>query len=502
MKNQVAILHGWSDNSDSFKPLAAFLKKNDFKNVSLWLGDYISKDDDVRIVDIAKRMEAVVRKKIEDGNLSEPFDLIVHSTGGLIARHWLDAYYTTQRRRLPVRRLIMLAPANHGSPLASMGKSMAGRIMKGLDNWLETGTHILNALELASPFQWDLAERDLFVPIGQAQASGIYGWGKGKVAVFVLTGSHPYWGFRSLVNENGGSDGTVRVCAANMNVQGRILDFTQGPKADTPKVSSWRRRNHGTTLPFAILPDRDHELITLPNPPQEDRHTNGPVEADLGKLILAALACEDMRAYRSLAREWEEISTETAQLVEKDQKRKNMFRRPRGSPEYFHQYYQVNIRVIDDHGNPVPDYFFEFFGPGNRGTLAGASFHRQIIEDIHKNSQTPHSICFYVNRYKLIREFYGRELKGREKILNATLSAIPPGSNVRYFSAYDHAAKGRMAVHRLPGVDAGIDVGSENFDWLKSYDDEQKWLHRNCTHYVQIIVPRMPIDKVFTLKRY
>ena len=56
MPKQVAILHGWSDDSDSFKPLAKFLKKNGYRTVPLFLGDYISLRDDVKIDDVAKRM--------------------------------------------------------------------------------------------------------------------------------------------------------------------------------------------------------------------------------------------------------------------------------------------------------------------------------------------------------------------------------------------------------------------------------------------------------------
>ena len=35
----VVIVHGWSDTSDSFKPLANFLEKSGFKTTLLWLGD-------------------------------------------------------------------------------------------------------------------------------------------------------------------------------------------------------------------------------------------------------------------------------------------------------------------------------------------------------------------------------------------------------------------------------------------------------------------------------
>ena len=137
--SQVVILHGWSDKSSSFKPLAEFLQANGYDAIPIWLGDYKSLDDDVRIEDVGKRMESVLRQLIDEGPLEPPFDLIVHSTGGLVAREWLSAHYAHDMGACPVKRLIMLAPANFGSRLASTGKSLVGRVIKGWDNWFASG---------------------------------------------------------------------------------------------------------------------------------------------------------------------------------------------------------------------------------------------------------------------------------------------------------------------------------------------------------------------------
>ncbi len=63
--NPVVIVHGWSDTSDSFKPLAQWLKGQGFKTLNLFLGDYISMEDDVTIDDAAKAMEAAVAAQIQ-----------------------------------------------------------------------------------------------------------------------------------------------------------------------------------------------------------------------------------------------------------------------------------------------------------------------------------------------------------------------------------------------------------------------------------------------------
>lgn len=152
----VLIVHGWSDNSESFQPLADFLKNNGFKPVLLWLGDYISMDDDVKVEDVAKRMHVLINEKLISGELKKPFDMIVHSTGGLVAREWITAYYLDDVASCPLKRLVMLAPANYGSKLASMGQSLLGRIFGGWSNWFHTGKEMLASLELSSPYLWRL----------------------------------------------------------------------------------------------------------------------------------------------------------------------------------------------------------------------------------------------------------------------------------------------------------------------------------------------------------
>ena len=191
---QVVVLHGWSDSSESFDPLIAFLKENGFSVASLFLGDYISLRDDVRIEDVARRMEEVVREKMARSKgakdrLDKTFDLVVHSTGGLLARRWISEYYKSTK--CPVRNLLMLAPANFGSRLAHKGRSMLGRLFKGnLTTGFQVGEEMLYALELASPFQWELAQKDLFVPEDGGDSTAFYG--PKKTRPFVIVGTHPY----------------------------------------------------------------------------------------------------------------------------------------------------------------------------------------------------------------------------------------------------------------------------------------------------------------------
>lgn len=478
--SQVVILHGWSDKSSSFKPLAEFLQANGYDAIPIWLGDYKSLDDDVRIEDVGKRMESVLRQLIDEGPLEPPFDLIVHSTGGLVAREWLSAHYAHDMGACPVKRLIMLAPANFGSRLASTGKSLVGRVIKGWDNWFASGAEMLTALELSSSYQWNLAQRDLFVPEHLDGAPALYG--ADGVWPFILTGTHPYTSrLRQIVNENGG-DGTVRACAANLNTRGLTIDFSSDE--DQPVLTPWRLRDD-SAFPFAVLADRTHSSIIKPE--GSDVNSSDALKGRLRELLLAALGCDDFATYRQMATDWHAVSEETAALAHDEQRRRDAFSsRSQPEAEFFHQYMQVNVRVVDDHGNDVHDYFLEFSGPDDeRGDDSSVYFHREVLEHVHTFGGNASQRCLYLDRTDLRYNYYEAIRGDVARVLNMSLSAAPPGDNVRYFDSFRTGARGMLPLH------------FEDQD-----EDRVRWLKRNTTHFVKIVIPRQPREQVFKLKSF
>lgn len=419
----------------------------------IWLGDYPSMDDDVRIEDVAKRLDVAIKEKLASGDLDNPFDMIVHSTGGLIVRSWLAQYFP-EGKSSPLKRLIMLAPANFGSKLASTGKSMLGRLTKGWDNWFHTGTEMLNALELASPYQWNLAQHDLF-----GLGSPIYR--EKGVWPFVIMGSHPYTSaIRRIVNENG-SDGTIRVSAANLNVRGITVDFAANE--GDPRLTPWPFRDPSLRIPFAVLPNRSHGSIIDQSAP--DTKVAPLPDGDVGDLILAALRANDFSAYQSLATSWAALTDQTATRNDPD-------------PEYFHQYFQVIVRVVDDHGNDVTDYFVEFFDRTINGEDETVLLHRKVIEDVHTNKISPSYRCFFVDYTDLINLYYETDFGGKRPTeVVMSLSAAPPGKNVQYFEDSAKGALGQIVVH--------------------SKDGAKGFFTPNQTHLVKIIIPRNPHSNVF-----
>ena len=487
---QVVVLHGWSDESKSFKPLTAFLKKNGYKVTPLFLGDYMSLRDDVRIEDVGRRMEEVVREKMAKPStardrLAPTFDLVVHSTGGLLARWWISEYY--KDRKCPVRNLVMLAPANFGSVLAHTGRSMLGRLFKGYKTGFEVGEEMLRALELGSKFQGDLADRDLFLE--NSSDNSVF-YGPDKVRPFVITGTHPYGQItRKLVNENG-SDGTVRVAAANMNARGVTVDFTAS--LEEPDVRAWRRRGGaGLNFPLAVLPDRDHGNVVRP---EDDGYAKVPeYRGKLGEIILAALSTSTAAQYKARAEDWEDLSLDTRTFAgagkEAKAHRRSVFGSNEPEAEYFHEHYQLVIEAVDQFGAPVPEFFVEFFPEPKKlkrfSAFSKASyfFHDEVLEDIHVNRRSPSRRCFFIDRYDMMREggFYSQVPKSGQQSLAMTMTASDPGDNVSYFA---HGAPSSRGIVKLHGK-------------LKA----DRWLKRHCTHFVRVIVPRVGADKIFKLKR-
>lgn len=474
MPRQIAILHGWNDSSRSFRKLERFLAAEGYDITRIWLGDYISTDDDVRIEDVARRMQAVLLEMRDAGELEPAFDLIGHSTAGIIMREWAVIYYP-DGQNCPVQRMLMLAPANFGSRLATLGNSFVGRA-GALRNGFQSGREMLNALELGSPYQRSLVTRDLLDPDG----GGTGPYGLDGIWPFVITGSRGYRGARSLVNEDG-SDGTVRVPAANLNTAGITVDFSQNTLE--PNVRAWNSRTGGMNIPFAVLPDRDHTQIKFPG------DHGGAVEeisSRLGALILEALACETSDQHQQIAARWRNVSEQTAALAADTQRLRSLFNRNLPRVQEVHRYLQVVTRVRDDQGEPVNDYFIEFFSPDGASDASLRRFQADVLDHVHVNKLDPSVRCFYIDRDDLMARFYRKRASGRGvRQLAASIVAANPGRNIRYFDKERQGARGRLLLHCEREPDRA-ELG-------------QRRLQRNSTHFIDIIIPRKPLDRVFTL---
>lgn len=154
----------------------------------------------------------------------------------------------------------MLAPANFGSPLAHKGRALYGRVIKGFNakKRFQTGAHILRALEMASPYSWDLAQRDRFQDNAMT-ASG--------VRTTVIVGNAGYNGISSLANELG-SDGTVYAATSNLNCAAIEVSFPAGDRR--PQFNAIRKSRGDTA--FLLMDDFNHTSIAYNDPKHSENN--------------------------------------------------------------------------------------------------------------------------------------------------------------------------------------------------------------------------------------
>jgi len=368
---------------------------------------------------------------------------------------------------------------------------MLGRVLKGWRTGFETGEEMLRSLELASEYQWDLAQSDLFVPDGWSPGSAPAFYGRGGVRVFVITGTVGYPGAMSALVNEPGADGTVRAAAANLNAYGRTVDFSGGPDLlAAPAVTEWRRRGGtGNQFPLAVLPDRNHGDIIRPDDPGA---SNDPdLRAQLGALILEALRATPTSYARIRDRWREEVCMATRRVAGAGEAGlARTFGSDAPDARCFHEHFQLIVRVEDEFGEPIPDYFLTFTGKPEsrllrlvvRPTRSSAFFHEKVLVDTHSYRPQNANRCFFVDRYEMMRPggFYDRIEAGHDKALAFAVTAADPGRNISYFTPKPKD-RGVVEIHRQ-GQGA-------------------RWLKRHSTHFIHVIVPRAAKTDVFSLAR-
>lgn len=409
MSRNIVLIHGWSDESKSFKKLQLFLReKLSATTHVISLADWVSMDDDVTYRDLARAMQnawEAYQLPTQPGSV----DVVVHSTGALVTREWMTTFHRPDT--VPIKRFLMLAPANFGSHLAHKGHSFLARAFKGWGSGFQTGKKILQGLELASEYTWALAERDLFV----AEADRWYG--RDRILATVLVGNTGYDGISSIANEDG-SDGTVRISTANLNALRVSLTFTPG----NPVPTFAEQRSRGD-IAFAIQDRENHSTIAFKD--------KGPVNPKTADLILAALKVVD-------ADFPEQTGHPFAWQRQLDAAR---------TPGQKDPGYQNSVVFLhDDLGQDIDDYFFEFYRK-----LKGADnafekfFYESVVRHVHRYERRPALRALYLN----IDAF--RKITAEEKVDPLYLSVAaspefsPPKQPVGYLS-FGEGDLGRYAI--------------------------------------------------------
>lgn len=331
---RLIFVHGWSvTNTNTYGELPQALSKAvkgsdlDLDIQHLYLGRYISFHDEVTVDDISRALDRALRDLPGNSDVKiSPFSCITHSTGGPVVRHWINKYYGAAKvKELPLKHLVMLAPANHGSSLAKLGKARVGRIKAWFDG-VEPGQRVLDWLCLGSDGQWRLNEEYLNYDFA---SKGFY--------PFVLTGQgidKKLYDFLNSYLKEEGSDGVVRVAGANTNYRYFLLKqnratFVLEPegKVRTPKTTA-----------FGVYKDYSHSGSKMGIMRSiKEKNTGSPIVVD----IIKCLSVDSAKGYKTRA-------MELAQLTKEQQKKGE-------------RYSMIVFNVRDDQGERIGKDNYDLF---------------------------------------------------------------------------------------------------------------------------------------------
>ena len=405
----VIFVHGWSvKNTNSYGGLPAWLQQQGtrYKIQNVYLGKYISFDDTVTVDDISRAFDQAVREALGP-SIKDGFACITHSTGGPVVRKWMDLFYRDKLKSCPLSHLIMLAPANHGSALAQLGKGRLGRLKASLLEDAEPGVRVLDWLELGSEQSWALNEAWLDY---DCMAGGVY--------PFVLIGQSIDRAFYDHLNsytDEAGSDGVVRVAAANMNYC--LLRLHQD--GDDLRMDIQR---HSTPMALGVLPGLAHsgndmgiiKSVTLQN----------AASHPTVKWVTRCLQVNSAADYASVSADLAKL-TGTTQENERVERVKKLF----GSVTYrTSRYCMLVFKLIDDRGDTLTDYdLYITAGPEYSPDELPTGF----FVDRQRNQRNPGKLTYYLDYDVLTAGLSKPQMEGK---LGLRIIARPtPGNTALAF---------------------------------------------------------------------
>lgn len=452
MVGRTVIIHGWSDCSESFRHLKKALATEGIGQIQdIFYADYQSREDNVTFEDVVGGLDDALREHgLLDGR---KFNVVVHSTGGLVIRHWIWRYWRDRIEDCPVSNLVMLAPANFGSPLAHRGKSFLGRLFKGrwkIGDFLEVGQRLLSGLELASPHQWRLAHRDL---LGDENF-----YSGDRVRLTVLVGLDDYSGLRGWVNKPG-TDGTVVIAGTPLNSIKVTLDFSQGRGP-----VRWDIGKNVARFAFGVLPGYDHGSIVS----AFEGHRKGSKDP----MVTHTLAALRVRTQKQFDAHAKRLEAATRKAYDPAARAGDKAPPPR--------FQQFLLRAVDDQGEPIRDFTLEFFVrrteradrdnrvlTGTRSTKA----ERKYSEDVNK------ALC---------SEFHAHRDDPSFRRMLVDFEEVKPCVPEGYLLA--------MRMH-VPRVDRGIFYDTSNTQdvviWDPGNEKGPTFFYENTTTLVELVVDRV-----------
>lgn len=386
----LVFVHGYSvTNLDTYGELPLRLRNEatargfEVSIENIFLGRYISFNDEVRLDDVSRAMHLAVRQQIPNDTR---FVCITHSTGGPVVRNWHHLFYENQKSVCPMSHLIMLAPANNGSTLAQLGKTKLSRVKSWFDG-VEPGQKILDWLELGSSEAWNLNKNWILNGDKEISENGIF--------PFVLTGQDIdrklYDHINSYTGELG-SDGVVRVSSANLNstyinLKQQALVST-GTRIAATNLEVFDSEDAPVTA-MRIISQKSHSGDKMGIMRSVLQETSDQISAET---IQAIFECINVKSTIDYLKVCELFSAQTIQL-QKDfliETEKKLLK----STIYIHdRYCMVIFRIKDSEGYALTNFDLLLIGPNDDPDMLPSGF----FADRQCNKNNASIITYYFN---------------------------------------------------------------------------------------------------------
>lgn len=356
MTTKVFLVHGWSvSETKTYQALHERLSKNGYDLKDVFLGRYVSLDNDVEVRDVARALQNELARPhcLGKGAWKEPFHIITHSTGALVVKQWIVEHYKGKwAARKPLKNVVFLAGPHFGSRLAHHGRSMLAHARY----WGDTGKEILTALELGSKFSW--ANNAAWLTGTNWKAKGI--------RPYCLIGDRVKKDFfQSKIFPAGfeeGSDMVVRVPAGNLNFKRYRFDLASGQSKVLGEI---------TGIPFAAL-----EAYTHSGPGagimNSIKSGSTPATHQALKLILRCLSVKSAADYKRVEGELAAVTKRTRNMRQ--------------------GFAQLDFSFRDNDGMPVTDYSFVLGAIVNEKRKPS-----KTIAHTHKNNADGSRFTVFIN---------------------------------------------------------------------------------------------------------
>jgi hypothetical protein len=479
-KRIVVLVHGWSvRNTDTYGGLPERLKLEarrardlELDVRQIWLSEYISFHNEVTIPDIARAFQAALEREL-GGSLKTRgrFVCITHSTGAPVVRAWLQHFYIgVGKKNPPLSHLIMLAPANFGSALVQLGLSKLSRLRAWFEG-VEVGTGVLDWLELGSTQSLALNLEWLEKGAGYLGPNGFF--------PFVLAGqSHDpkLYDFVNSYTAEMGSDGAIRVAAANLNYRHVRLEQAAPVRDRKSKLGfsapllTAGALSVSPAVPFALIPGVCHSDVRM------GIMRSIPADDTPNAAVTAILQCLRVNTLKDYAALFDTFRVQTAEVQQREQVEDRSLLGPFDHQVIVDPCCMLVFRVHDDQGNALKDFDVILTGKDDNPNGLPPGF----FIDRQRNHLDPGTVTYYLNYQRMAGSppviYQGKQLR----------AALPPCE--------------QLGLHVIPYPQEGF-VLYQPATLTASATQLENFIKPNQTTMVDIVMRRIVREGVYRLTR-